>query len=157
MPVQARGPGDCPRYPLTDEACPGSVGSDAAAHVLSPDLGLNLDLDACLFQLSRLAAERSHAQAVLARITTRAAHAIPGADGAGLTMLRDTRPLTVGASEPFVAKMDDIQYTLREGPCLEAARRGQTARSGSLARMSGGHDSAPVPAASACTVRCPCR
>ncbi len=36
-------------------------------------------------------------------------------------------------SAPFVKQVDDIQYGLREGPCISAAATGQVMRSGSLA------------------------
>jgi GAF domain-containing protein len=58
--------------------------------------------------------------------------AIPGAEGAGLTMLEANRPQTVVASAEFVHIIDDVQYGLGEGPCLEAVASGQTQTSGSL-------------------------
>lgn len=61
-----------------------------------------------------------------------AVQAIPGADGAGLTMLEDNRQQTVVASAEFVHAVDDVQYGLGEGPCLLAVSSGQTQTSGSL-------------------------
>ncbi len=66
-----------------------------------------------------------------------AAHAIPGADGAGVTLLRmdrpDNRVEALAASDPFVAQIDQIQYvTVNEGPCITAALERRTVRSGSL-------------------------
>ena len=58
--------------------------------------------------------------------------AIPGAEGAGLTMLEDDRPQTVVASAEFVHAVDDVQYGLGEGPCLLAVETGSTQTSGSL-------------------------
>lgn len=45
------------------------------------------------------------------------------ADGAGITMTdRDARPLgTVAASSPLFRRLEDIQFTLGEGPCVEAS------------------------------------
>ncbi len=58
--------------------------------------------------------------------------AIPGADGAGLTLIEAGRSDTIVKSEPFVREIDDIQYGIGEGPCISAAATGQTMRSGSL-------------------------
>ncbi|MEP6482405.1 MAG: GAF and ANTAR domain-containing protein, partial [Rhodoglobus sp.] len=61
----------------------------------------------------------------------------PGADGAGVTLLRmdrtNSRVEALAASHPFVAEIDEIQYvTLNEGPCITAATEARTVRSGSL-------------------------
>lgn len=72
------------------------------------------------------------AQAPLARIATLAVRAIPGADGVGVTLLEPGRPPTVVVSDPFVRKVDDIQYGLGEGPCITAAAERRTVRSGAL-------------------------
>jgi GAF domain-containing protein len=61
-----------------------------------------------------------------------AVRAIPGADGAGLTLLHPDRPDTIVASADFVRVVDDIQYGLGQGPCITAAAEGITVRSGSL-------------------------
>jgi GAF domain-containing protein len=74
---------------------------------------------------------------LLERVATFAAHAIPGADGAGVTLLRIDRTINhveaLAASHPFVSEIDEIQYvTLNEGPCITAAMEARTVRSGSL-------------------------
>ena len=58
--------------------------------------------------------------------------AIPGADGAGLTLLEDNRADTIVATADFVRQVDDIQYAMGEGPCISAARKSRTFTSGSL-------------------------
>ncbi|EXG79230.1 GAF and ANTAR domain-containing protein [Cryptosporangium arvum] len=68
----------------------------------------------------------------LTHIAQFAVQAIPGAEGAGLTMLDDDRPQTVVASAEFVRVVDDVQYGLAEGPCLLAVATRQTQLSGSL-------------------------
>jgi hypothetical protein len=48
-----------------------------------------------------------------------------------------SRVEALAASDPFVAVIDDLQYTvLNEGPCITAALEARTVRSGSL----GGED-----------------
>jgi GAF domain-containing protein len=71
-------------------------------------------------------------QETLIQIAEFAVQAIPGADGAGLTMLEDDRPQTVVASTEFVHAVDEVQYGLGEGPCLLAVESGRTQTSGSL-------------------------
>jgi hypothetical protein len=61
-----------------------------------------------------------------------AVRAIPGADGAGLTLLEDDRANTIVATAAFVSEIDDIQCGIGQEPCITAAREGQTVMSGSL-------------------------
>lgn len=68
----------------------------------------------------------------LVHIAEFAVRAIPGADGAGLTMLEAHRPQTVVASAQFVQQVDALQYGLGEGPCLLAVETRSTQTSGSL-------------------------
>jgi hypothetical protein len=69
---------------------------------------------------------------MLTQVATLAVRAIPGADGAGLTLLEIDRADLIVKSEPFVRAIDDIQYSIGEGPCISAAATGQTRRSGRL-------------------------
>ena len=90
------------------------------------------DLQASLAALSRLSTGRLNLEDLLVRVATFAVQAIPGADGAGLTMLEHDRADTIVASAPFVSEIDAIQYGIGEGPCISAALERATMRSGSL-------------------------
>jgi GAF domain-containing protein len=95
------------------------------------------DLQAGLSQLAALVAGTLGLDELLLRVATAAARAIPGADGAGVTLLRidgeGNRVEALAASQPFVRDIDEIQYvTLNEGPCITAALERRTVRSGSL-------------------------
>jgi GAF domain-containing protein len=95
------------------------------------------DLQTGLGQLAGLVTGTLGLTDLLTRVAKFAAQAIPGADGAGVTLLRsdrgDNRVEALAASHPFVAEIDEIQYvTLNEGPCITAAVEGRTVRSGSL-------------------------
>jgi GAF domain-containing protein len=90
------------------------------------------DLARSLSGLSGLLTGHRPLQETLTHIAQFAVHAIPRADGAGLTMLADDRPQTVVASAEFVHAVDDVQYGLGEGPCLLAVETGRTQTSGSL-------------------------
>jgi hypothetical protein len=81
--------------------------------------------------LSRLT-NRLGLEDLLTRVATYAVRAILGADGAGLTLLEDDRANTIVATAEFVSEIDDIQCGIGQGPCITAAREGQTVMSGSL-------------------------
>lgn len=85
-----------------------------------------------LLALSQLSSRRLSLEDLLTEVATYAVRAIPGADGAGLTLIESDRPNTIVKSESFVQEIDDIQYSLGEGPCISAAAVGTTMRSGSL-------------------------
>jgi GAF domain-containing protein len=90
------------------------------------------DLRESLAGLSRLASSRLSLEDLLTRVATYAVQAIPRADGAGLTLLEENRADTIVATAPFVSEIDDIQYGMRQGPCIAAASEGRTVISGSL-------------------------
>jgi GAF domain-containing protein len=95
------------------------------------------DLRAGLSDLAGLVAGSQGLSALLAEVATFSVQAIPGADGAGVTLLRvdrtDNMVEALASSAPFVDDIDHIQYvTLHEGPCITAALERRTVRSGSL-------------------------
>jgi GAF domain-containing protein len=90
------------------------------------------DLTGSLLALAGLSTARLSLEDLLTRVASLAVQAIPGADGAGLTLLEADRSDTIVKSAPFVRQIDDIQYRTGEGPCISAAATGQTMRSGSL-------------------------
>ncbi len=69
---------------------------------------------------------------LLTRVASYAVHAIPGADGAGLTLIEADHADTIVATADFVTAVDAIQYGLGDGPCIMAAREGRTVISRSL-------------------------
>jgi GAF domain-containing protein len=90
------------------------------------------DLTRSLTGLSGLLTGHRPLPETLTQIAEFAVQAIPGAEGAGLTMLEDDRPQTVVASAEFVRAVDDVQYGVGEGPCLLAVQTRATQTSGSL-------------------------
>ncbi|MDT4925187.1 MAG: hypothetical protein QOG01_2900 [Pseudonocardiales bacterium] len=93
----------------------------------------NADLRDSLDALSRLAVAHLELQDLLTRVAIYAVRAIPGAEGAGLTLFQDARPDTIVASAEFVRDVDAIQYGIGEGPCISAAAERRTVLCGSLA------------------------
>jgi GAF domain-containing protein len=95
------------------------------------------DLRAGIADLAGLVAGSLGLSDLLAEVAAFAVRAIPGADGAGVILLRldqgDEMVTAFAASAPFVADIDDIQFvTLHEGPSITAALERRTVRSGSL-------------------------
>lgn len=90
------------------------------------------DLRSSLVDLSKLPMTDLSLSDTLSHVAQLAVRAVPGADGAGLTLLHPDRPDTIVASAEFVRAIDDIQYGLGQGPSITAAAEGITVRSGSL-------------------------
>lgn len=99
---------------------PGSYRADAA------------NLAGSLESLGELSADGLDLAEMLTQVAILAVRAIPGADGAGLTLLESDRIDLIVKSEPFVRAIDNIQYGIGEGPCISAAASGETKRSGQL-------------------------
>jgi GAF domain-containing protein len=109
------------------------VGSLSAQQASADTADLRAGIDA----LAGLVAGSLRLPELLAEVSTFAVRAIPGAEGAGVTLLRldraDNMVEALAASAAFVAEIDEIQYvTLKEGPCITAALERRTVRSGSL-------------------------
>lgn len=95
--------------------------------------GNHEELAGSLWALITLSTARFGFQDFLAQIAILAVDAIPGADGAGLTLIERGRSDTVVTSTEFVQQIEDIQYNgVHEGPCITAAATGKTVRSGLL-------------------------
>ena len=112
------------------EDADGSPSGSLSAQRASADAA---DLHAGIEDLAGLVAGSLGLPELLAEVSTFAVHAIPGADGAGVTLLRvdrvDNLVEALAASAAFVAEIDEIQYvTLKEGPCITAALERRTER-----------------------------
>ena len=90
------------------------------------------DLAASLAELSQLSAGRDGLVEMLTRVAQMAVQAVPGAQGAGLTLIEPDRDDVIVKTAEFVRVVDDIQYSLAQGPCITAAAEDRTVRSGSL-------------------------
>ena len=118
---------------LTEDAGDLPLGSLSTRQAIADAADLRAGID----DLAGLVAGSLGLTELLAEVSTFAVHAIPGADGAGVTLLRvdrmDSMVEALAASAAFVAEIDEIQYvTLKEGPCITAALERRTVRSGSL-------------------------
>jgi GAF domain-containing protein len=93
------------------------------------------DLQQGLNEIGSLVAGALTLDALLERVASSAAQAIPRSDGVGVMLLglnrSPDRVQALAASHPFVTEVDVIQYDiLDEGPCITAAAQRQTIRTG---------------------------
>lgn len=54
------------------------------------------------------------------RIVERAVEVVPGCDLGGISLRRGRQAETPASTDPVAQQIDDLQYTLGEGPCLDA-------------------------------------
>jgi ANTAR domain/GAF domain len=67
-------------------------------------------------------------------IVSAAAHTVPGADRAGLTVVQGRRKVsTLAATDDLVREVDRAQYETAQGPCLDAAYERRTVRLADMA------------------------
>jgi GAF domain-containing protein len=90
------------------------------------------DLIEALAGLAGIVTGAASLDGLLSQVARFAEGAIPGAQGVGVTLLEDGRAETMVASEDFVRIVDEVQYELKEGPCVTAAAERRTVRSPSL-------------------------
>lgn len=113
-----------------DEATPRE--HDGAATSSERAMAEDNDLRDSLTAPSQLATGQIGLEEALIHVAAFAVLAIPGADGAGLTLLEEGRSSTIVATSPFVTEVDAIQYGLGQGPCISAVTESRTMTSGSL-------------------------
>ena len=83
-------------------------------------------LSESLVALGQFVVSEQSLQESLQRVAELSLRAVYGADGAGVTWVVARKPTTVIAAGDFVRRIDEIQYTLDEGPCLHAFDSQQT-------------------------------
>lgn len=84
--------------------------------------------------LSGLVLTQESLQGAHQEVTRIAVRALPQADGATITTFHDGRPDASAASDEWARCLDEMQYVEHEGPCLDAARTGNTFRLRDLAQ-----------------------
>jgi hypothetical protein len=80
------------------------------------------DLSAALLELTESLRADQPRDETLARMAARVVALLPGADAASVTLFDHGVPHTVAATEAGALALDKAQYSLGDGPCLEAAR-----------------------------------
>ena len=96
------------------------------ADALSPPLAD--ELSAALLELSVMLVDREQLEVLLHRVAELAVAVVPACDQAGVTLLDGERPITAAGTDPVVLEVDQHQYELGDGPCLDAVRTGSINR-----------------------------
>jgi GAF domain-containing protein len=94
-----------------------------------PILSEHLDeLTAAMTDLTgALESEPAEAE-ILDAVCAEAVRAVPGADMASITAIRDGEPTTAASTDERAVTIDRFQYAAGEGPCLRAAETGEVVR-----------------------------
>jgi uncharacterized protein YigA (DUF484 family) len=87
------------------------------------------DLVESLTVLARTLTETESVRETLQSILALALRFVSGCHGASITVLNDKeQPSTIAATDDKIYELDRRQYLLRDGPCMDAARRQQVNR-----------------------------
>lgn len=78
------------------------------------------ELGATLGRIRGLVLTQETAQHAVDLLAQAAHETIPKAAGAGVSLIHESRRISVGATDMLVSTADDLQYSLGEGPCLTA-------------------------------------
>ena len=73
-------------------------------------------------------AEMADVQELLSQVAYLAVDVVPGCDLASITVIRGGSPTTVASSDERGVRVDETQYAVGEGPCLQAARTSRQVR-----------------------------
>jgi GAF domain-containing protein len=111
----------------------GAAGQAGAGDSGDGPVGDEVDLTTALAGLAGIVTGTFPLRGLLEQVARFAVGAIPGAEGVGVTLLEAGGADTVVASHDFVRAVDDIQYSIMEGPCVTAAADRRTVKSGWLA------------------------
>ena len=87
-----------------------------------------LSLDEGLRQLGRLVLRDETLETTLQRIVDVAGQAIPGVLGVSITLQKGRDPYTAVATSAQVQRIDEREYAVDEGPCIDAMATGELHR-----------------------------
>ncbi|MGY1605358.1 GAF domain-containing protein [Geodermatophilus sp. SYSU D00815] len=91
------------------------------------------ELSVVFARMSGLLLSTETVTTALGLVTSLAADTVPGASGAGVSILDELARRTSGATDERVERADALQYDLDEGPCLAATALRQVVRVDDLA------------------------
>ncbi|GAB7040359.1 MULTISPECIES: hypothetical protein [Catenuloplanes] len=81
----------------------------------------SIDPEAAFAQLARIKLSETDLNGVLNMIADLARRAVPGADEVSVTLVRDQQARTAAFTSELALRLDETQYALGSGPCLDAA------------------------------------
>ncbi|MGQ7297302.1 GAF and ANTAR domain-containing protein [Quadrisphaera sp. KR29] len=85
-----------------------------------------MSVDVAYAELGRILLDRTPLNAVLQRVAELARDCVPGADEASVTVVQGKRATSVAFTGSLAVQLDERQYELGFGPCMDAAMSGQT-------------------------------
>ncbi|MGY1634689.1 GAF domain-containing protein [Geodermatophilus sp. SYSU D01186] len=94
----------------------------------SPDLPLADELSAVFARMSGLLLSEETVASALALVSSLALDTVPGAAGAGVSVIDERGRRSSGSTDTRVERADALQYELDEGPCLAATAARQLVR-----------------------------
>ena len=77
-------------------------------------------------ELALITVDTAPPEQTLRRVTELAKQTLPGVEDVSLTMIEHGQPRTIVFTGPLAVDLDERQYELGFGPCLDAAKTGQT-------------------------------
>jgi GAF domain-containing protein len=80
------------------------------------------EVTTALEQLAGVLAQEEELEALLGRVCQQVVRAIPDADMASISLLRDGRAYTAATTGEHASVIDQAQYEAEQGPCIEAAK-----------------------------------
>lgn len=86
------------------------------------------EVTGALEALTAILQEEDDFQILLQHVCLQVIHAVPGVDEASVTLLRDEKPHTAASTSGLIVDLDNDQYRIGEGPCLESVRSGKIVR-----------------------------
>lgn len=86
---------------------------------------LSSDARSALSELGALLLSTETTEELLQGIAELSVRALEGVTTCGITLGQDDRPRTVATADALAAELDEQQYQLDEGPCLQAMRTGE--------------------------------
>lgn len=109
------------------------VASEVAVGTRYPRIGrvpamsssLPPDGHAWLSELQALLLDTDTVHGFLDRLAQLTAQALPEGSSCGVTVRQDSRPVTLTASDDWTMRVDQMQYDLGEGPCVDAMSTGK--------------------------------
>ncbi|MCB7136109.1 GAF and ANTAR domain-containing protein [Cellulosimicrobium marinum] len=117
---------------VTDRPAPGrsTPGPDTVLDVL--DASDELGISRRVADAARALADEPTLQQTLDRVVELAVSMVDGCESAGISLVTRRRIESPAVTDPDVARGDELQYALDEGPCLDAIRETSVVESGDV-------------------------
>lgn len=96
----------------------------------------NVLTHAALAELAGLLMATRSFEELMQRIADLAARTVPAASTCGITLAQDGHVVTVASADALARLLDEQQYELDQGPCLQALSTGQVVSAEDLSRES---------------------